>query len=74
MSANVIRTTRLPSRLIATTTALAVTVPAAIVLLVVYYAVGGPFGTLNDLANALVAVLSAVLAVRTARLGAPLAA
>jgi hypothetical protein len=74
MSANVIRTTRLPSRLIATTTALAVTVPAAIVLLVVYYAVGGPFGTLNDLANALVGVLSAVLAVQTARPGVPAAA
>ena len=74
MSANMIRTTRLPSRVIPTATAVAVSTGAAIVLLVVFYAVGGPFGTLNDLANALVAVLSAVLAVRTARLGAPLAA
>jgi len=74
MSANVIRTTRLPSRLIPTATAIAVTVPAAIVLLVVYYAVGGPFGTLNDLANALVGVLSVVLAVQTARVGVPAAA
>jgi hypothetical protein len=71
MSATVIRTTRLPSRLIPTATAIAVTVPAAIVLLVVFYAVGGPFGTLNDLANALVGVLSVVLAAQTARLGVP---
>jgi hypothetical protein len=49
----------------------AVTVLAAVVLLVVYYSVGGPFGTLNDLANALVALLSAVLAVQTARVGVP---
>ena len=58
-----------------TATAIAVTVPAAIVLLVVYSTVGGPFGTLNDLANALVAVLSAVLAAQTAaRLRVPAAA
>jgi len=74
MSANVMRTTHLPSRLIPTATAIAVTVPAAIVLLVVYYAVGGPFGTLNDLANALVGVLSVVLAIQTARVGVPAAA
>ncbi|HEU4331764.1 MAG TPA: hypothetical protein VFR40_11655, partial [Lapillicoccus sp.] len=30
-----------------------------------------PFGTLNDLANALIGILSAVLAVQTARLGVP---
>ena len=49
MSATVIRTTRLAPRVGRTAGAVAVTVPAAIVLLVVYYAVGGPFGTLNDL-------------------------
>ena len=74
MSANVIRTTRLAPSVGWTAGAVAVTVPAAIVLLVVYYAVGGPFGTLNDLANALVGVLSAVLAAQTARLGVPAAA
>ena len=58
MSANVLRTTRLAPSVRWTAGAVAVTVPAAIVLLVVYYAVGGPFGTLNDLANALVGVLS----------------
>ena len=69
MSANVIRTTRLAPSAGWTASAVAVTVPAAIVLLVVYYAVGGPFGTLNDLANALVGILSAVLAAQTARIG-----
>lgn len=71
MSANVTRTTRLPSRLVPAATAVAVTVLAAVVLLVVFYAVGGPFGTLNDVANALVGVLSVVLAAQTARLGVP---
>lgn len=71
MSANVIRTTRLSSKVVPTATAVAFSVPAAIVLLVVYYSVGGPFGTLNDLANALIGILSAVLAVQTARLGVP---
>src|SRR6476469_433732 len=71
MSANVLRTTRLAPSVGWTAGAVAVTVPAAIVLLVVYYAVGGPFGTLKDLANALVGVLSAVLAAQTARLGVP---
>jgi hypothetical protein len=74
MSANVIRTTRLPARLAPTTTAVAVTVAAAVVLLVLFYTVGGPFGTVNDLANAVVGLLSAVLAVQTARLGVPAAA
>ena len=75
MSATVIRTTRLAPSVGWTAGAVAVTVPAAIVLLVVYFAVGGPFGTtLNDLANALVGVLSAVLAAQTARLGVPAAA
>ena len=41
MSANVIRTTRLAPSVGGTAGAVAVTVPAAIVLLVVYYAVGG---------------------------------
>ena len=58
-----------------TAVAVAVAVPAAIVLLVLYYAVGGPFGTLNDLANALVGMLTALLAVQTAaRFGVPAAA
>ena len=74
MSATVIRTTRLAPSVGRTAGAVAVTVPAAIVLLVVYYAVGGPFGTLNDMANALVGVLSAVLAAQSARLGVPAAA
>jgi len=74
MSANVLRTTRLAPSVGWTAGAVAVTVPAAIVLLVVYYAVGGPFGTLNDLANALVGLLSAVLAAQSARLGVPAAA
>jgi hypothetical protein len=74
LTANAIRPTRLPSRLIPTATAVAVTVSAAIVLLIVYYAIGGPFGTLNDLANALLGVLSVVLAAQTARLGVPAAA
>lgn len=49
-----------------TAAAIAVTVPAAMVLLVLYYTVGGPFGTLNDMANALIAMLTALLAVQTA--------
>ena len=58
-----------------TAVAVAVAVPAAIVLLLVYYTVGGPFGTLNDLANALVGVLSAILAGQTAaRFTVPVAA
>jgi hypothetical protein len=69
MSANVIRTTRLPASLVPTAVAVAVTVAGAVALIVVYYLVGGPFGTFNDLANALVGVLSAVLAAQTARLG-----
>ena len=69
MSANVVRTTRLAPSVGWTAGAVAVTVPAAIALLIVYYAVGGPFGTLNDLANALVGILSAVLAAQTARHG-----
>ena len=65
MSLNMVRkTSSSPWR--RTAAAIAVAVPAAIVLLVVYYSVGGPFGTLNDLANALVAVLSAVSAAQTA--------
>jgi hypothetical protein len=58
-----------------TAIAIAVAVPAAIILLVLYYTVGGPFGTLNDLANALAGVLSAVLAAQTAaRFRVPVAA
>ena len=41
MSANVIRTTRLPASLVPTAVAVAVTVPAAVALIVVYYLVGG---------------------------------
>ncbi|HEY6742810.1 MAG TPA: hypothetical protein VI110_10680 [Lapillicoccus sp.] len=75
MSINMIRKTSATNGWRGTAVALAVTVPAAIVLLVVYYTVGGPFGTLNDLANALVAVLSAVLAAQTAaRFRVPVAA
>lgn len=70
MSLNIIRKTA-ASHWHRTAAAIAVAVPAAIVLLVVYFTVGGPFGTLNDVANAVVAVLSAVLAVQTARFGAP---
>lgn len=70
MSLNIIRKTT-ASHWHRTAATIAVAVPAAIVLLVVYFTVGGPFGTLNDLANAVVAVLSAVLAVQTARLGVP---
>lgn len=70
MSLNIIRKTA-ASLWHRTAATIAVAVPAAIVLLVVYFTVGGPFGTLNDLANAVVAVLSAVLAVQTARFGVP---
>ena len=75
MSVNTMRKTSATNGWRGTAVALAVTVPAAIVLLVVYYKVGGPFGTLNDLANALVAVLSAMLAAQTAaRFRVPVAA
>jgi hypothetical protein len=75
LSLNVIRKTSATYRWRGTAVAVAVAVPAAIVLLVVYYTVGGPFGTLNDLANALVGVLSAVLAAQTAaRFRVPVAA
>jgi hypothetical protein len=70
LSLNIIRKTA-ASLWHRTAATIAVAVPAAIVLLVVYFTVGGPFGTLNDLANAVVAVLSAVLAVQTARFGVP---
>jgi drug/metabolite transporter (DMT)-like permease len=42
--------------------ALGVVVVASIVSLAVFYAVGGPFGAINDLGNALVGILSALLA------------
>lgn len=70
MSLNIVRKTA-ASHWHRTAATIAVAVPAAIVLLVVYFTVGGPFGTLNDVANAVVAVLSAVLAVQTARFGLP---
>src|SRR5204863_266787 len=66
LSLNVIRKTSTRHGWRGTAVAVAVAVPAAIVLLLVYYTVGGPFGTLNDLANALIGALSAVLAAQTA--------
>jgi hypothetical protein len=42
--------------------ALGVVPIASLVSLAVFYAVGGPFGTINDLGNALVGILSALLA------------
>lgn len=41
---------------------LGVVVSASIVSLAVFYAVGGPFGAINDPGNALVGILSALLA------------
>lgn len=66
LSINMVRKTCATNGGRGTAVAVAGTVPAAALLLVVYYAVGGPFGTLNDLANALIGVLSAVLATQTA--------
>jgi hypothetical protein len=75
LSPNVIRKRSATYAWRRTALAVAVAVPAAIVLLVLYYTVGGPFGTLNDLANALVGVLSAVVAAQTAaRFRVPVAA
>jgi hypothetical protein len=66
LSLNVIRKTSTRHGWRGTAVAVAVAVPAAIVLLLVYYTVGGPFGTLNDLANAVIGALSAVMAAQTA--------
>jgi hypothetical protein len=38
----------------------------------VFFIIGGPFGFLNDLANAAIGVLSAVLAWRSLPAGAPI--
>ena len=52
--------------------ALGIVIVATLVVLLVFFIVGGPFGSINDVGNGLVGVLSAVLAVMLApRTGGP---
>jgi hypothetical protein len=49
--------------------ALGIVAVASVVSLALFFAVGGPFGFANDVGNALIAILSALLALRLATAG-----
>jgi hypothetical protein len=50
--------------------ALGIVTVASLVSLALFFAVGGPFGFANDVGNALIGILSALLAIRLATAGA----